>query len=388
MVYKRGAGKAVDAIALSRKVLDWAARLAGQSLESFAFSVAKRDRDRKLIIEGKLTARQAERLAKAARIPFGYLFLSEPPEISRPTIPDLRQTQDVQPLSEDFFDVLEDALAKQEWFVEYLEEHGAQHLSFVGKFSAAERPTAQEVATEIVRELDLSDLDRRQSQDPESYFSRLSAKAEAKGIMVLKSGHVRSFTKRTLSEKEFRGFALPNPVAPLVFVNGNDAKVAAVFTLMHEIAHIWLGIEGVSDVALKNRDPIERLCNAVAANILVPIDRFNEMWSGPQDLVRLAKHFRVSRLVIARRALDQKFVDQAFYDEVSQSSIKAKKAGNPTIDLTIPVRNGKRFTRTVLASAMGGELLLRDAATLLNVRADTVASLGNKVRKAGGGKRQ
>lgn len=378
----------MDAIALSREVLDWAARLSGQSLESFAFSVTKRERDRKLIVEGRLTARQAERLAKAARIPFGYLFLSKPPEISRPAIPDLRQTQDAQPLSEDFFDVLEDAQAKQEWFVEYLKEHGAQRLPFVGKFSMAERPNAQQLATEIIRELELSDQDRRQSQDAEIYFSRLSAKAEAKGVMVLKSGHVRSFTRRTLSEKEFRGFALPDPIAPLVFVNGNDAKVAAVFTLMHEIAHIWLGVEGVSDVAPKNRNPTERLCNAVAANILVPIQRFNEMWNGPQDLVRLAKYFRVSQLVIARRALDQELVDQAFYDEVSRSSIKAKKSGAPTIDLTIPVRNGKRFTRTVLASAMGGELLLRDAATLLNVRADTVASLGNKTRKTGGGKRQ
>ena len=95
----------------------------------------------------------------------------------------------------------------------------------------------------------------------------------------------------------------------------------------------------------------------------------------------------MSRLVIPPRALDQNLVDQAFYDDVSQSSTKVKKAGKPTIDLTIPVRNGKRFTRTVLAAAMGGELLLRDAATLLNVRADTVASLGGKTRKVERGER-
>jgi Zn-dependent peptidase ImmA (M78 family) len=99
----------------------------------------------------------------------------------------------------------------------------------------------------------------------------------------------------------------------------------------------------------------------------------------------MAKFFRVSKLVIARRALDQKLVDQDFYDEVAEKSRKVKKSGAPTADITIPVRNGKRFTKTVLASAMSGETLLRDAGTLLNVRADTVASLGAKTGKVNRG---
>lgn len=377
----------MEAITLSREVLDWAAEKAGGTLRSFAESVAKRVKDRERIAEGRLTVPQAEKLAKKARIPFGYLFLAEPPQLARPTIPDLRQVQEAEPLSQEFYETLEDVLVKQDWFAEYLREHGAQPLSIVGKFSVKERPSPHVVAADIAKELGISDEDRRKSVDADGYFSRLSAKAEAKGILVMKSGFVKSNTKRTLSEKEFRGFALPHPIAPLVFVNGNDAKVAAVFTLLHEIAHIWLGVEGVSDVALKNNHPSERLCNAVASNVLVPVDRFNEMWGGPQDLERMAKFFRVSKLVIARRALDQKLVDQAFYDEVAAASRKVKKTGAPTADMTIPVRNGKRFTKTVLASAMSGETLLRDAGTLLNVRADTVASLGAKTRKITGGDR-
>jgi len=371
----------VETLEFSRDVLDWAAEKAGVSLQSFAQSVAKRDRDRERIADGRLTVPQAEKLAKKARIPFGYLFLTEPPQIERPSIPDLRQVQDAEPLSAEFYETLEDAVTKQEWFAEYLREQEAQPLSIVGKFSMNVRPTPAAVAADIAKELQLSDEDRRKSPDADVYFSRLSAKAEQKGILVMKSGFVKSNTKRTLSEKEFRGFALPHPLAPLVFVNGNDAKVAAVFTLMHELAHIWLGVEGVSDAALKNTRPSERLCNAIAANLLVPLDRFNEMWGGPQDLERMAKFFRVSKLVIARRALDQKLVDQGFYDEVAEKSRKVKKSGAPTADITIPVRNGKRFTKTVLASAMSGETLLRDAGTLLNVRADTVASLGAKTGK-------
>lgn len=372
-------------LALSRDVLNWAAERAGWSLQSFAESVAKRETDRRRIADGRLTVPQAEKLAKRARIPFGYLFLSEPPRIDRPTIPDLRQIQDAAPLSDDFYETIEDVFAKQDWFAEHLREQEVQPLPFVGKFSIDKRPSAATVAADIVNVLGLSDEDRRQSPDADSYFSRLSSKAEKKGILVIKSGFVKSNTRRTLSEKEFRGFALPHPLAPIVFVNGNDARVAAVFTLIHEIAHVWLGVGGVSDLSAKNPHPIERLCNSIAANVLVPIESFFEIWGGPQDLERAAKHFRVSRLVIARRALDQKLVDQVFYDEVAESSRKIKRSGAPTADITIPVRNGKRFTKTVLASAMSGETLLRDAATLLNIRADTVASLGFKAKKVNKG---
>ena len=378
----------MEAITLSREVLNWAAERAGGSLRSFAESIAKRDKDRERIAEGRLTVPQAEKLAKRARIPFGYLFLTSPPEVTRPRIPDLRQIQDAEPLSEEFYETLEDALTKQEWFAEYLREQEAQTLSIIGKFSLTERPSRKTVSEDIAKELNISDDDRRKSSNADAYFSRLSAKAEAKGILVMKSGFVKSNTRRTLSEKQFRGFALPHALAPLVFVNGNDAKVAAVFTLMHEIAHIWLGIGGVSDVALKNSLPSEKLCNAIAADVLVPLNRFNEMWSGPQDLERMARFFRVSKLVIARRALDQKLVNQDFYDEVAENSRKIKKTGAPTADITIPVRNGKRFTRTVIASAMSGETLLRDAGYLLNVRADTVASLGAKANKITGGDRE
>lgn len=381
-----GRRKDVEDITLSRKVLDWAAERAGHTLRTFAEGIAKRPRDQERIANGDLTVRQAEKLAKAARIPFGYLFFSSPPNIQRSAIPDLRQSRDAVPLSEDFFDVLEDALAKQEWFVEYLKKHGAEPLPFVGRYRISERPSPLTISSDMVKELGISDADRRQSADADAYFSKLSTKAEAKGILVLKSGFVKSFTRRSLSEKEFRGFALPDAYAPLVFVNGNDAKVAAVFTLVHEIAHLWLGIGGVSDVALGNKNPVERICNAVAGNVLVPTASFNEVWQGPQGLERVAKFFRVSRLVIARKALDLKLVDQDFYDAVEAASKKVKKAGTPTADLTIPVRNGKRLTKTIVSSAMSGETLIRDAASLLNVRPDTVVSLGRpkpKARKGG-----
>ena len=374
---REGDGQAdVEALVFSREVLDWAAEKAGESLHSFAESVAKREKDRARIADGCLTVPQAEKLAKKARIPFGFLFLAEPPEVTRPTIPDLRQVQDAEPLSDGFYETLEDVLAKQHWFIEYLSEAGAGELPFVGRFAGNERRNAEDIAADMRRELGITDDDRRKSADPATYFSALSAKAEAKGVLVFKTSYVKAHTRRPLSEKEFRGFAIAHKLVPLVFVNGRDAEVAAVFTLMHELAHIWLGVTGVSDVTPSRfGNPVERLCNRIAANLLVPMDAFLERWAGPQDVEKLAKFFRVSKLVIARRALDNKLVDQAFYEEVASSTQRVKSTGKPTALVTIPIRNSKKFTRTIVASAMSGQTLLRDAASLLNVKPDTVVSL-------------
>lgn len=366
----------MEAITLSREVLDWAAEKAGETLHSFAENIAKRDRDRERIVEGRLTVPQAEKLAKKARIPFGYLFLPEPPEIDRPRIPDLRQVQDSIPLSDDFYETLEDVLAKQQWFIEFLTEAGASDVPFVGRFSSNSKRNADGIVNDMRKELNISDEDRRKSPDASSYFSRLSAKAEAAGVLVFKSGYVKANTRRPLSEKEFRGFAVANSLVPFVFINGRDAEVAAVFTLVHELAHIWIGVTGVSDVTPnKFGNPVERLCNRVAANLLVPRDPFVGRWEGPQSLDKLAKYFRVSKLVVARRALDNKLVDQAFYEEVAENSQRVKFTGKPSALVTIPIRNSKKFTRTVVASAMSGQTLLRDAASLLNVKPDTVVTL-------------
>ncbi|HIE5947109.1 TPA: ImmA/IrrE family metallo-endopeptidase [Burkholderia cepacia] len=349
--------------------------MAGESLQSFAEHVAKRERDRTSIVEGRLTVTQAERLAKQAGIPFGFLFLATPPAYEKPRIPDLRQMQDSLPLSANFYETLEDIIAKQQWFVEYLSDAGAGEIPFVGRFHP-KTATATEVARDIQRELAISDDDRRTSPDASAYFSTLSKKAEARGILVFKTSFVKSNTRRSISEKEFRGFAIADKFAPVAFVNGNDAQVAAVFTLIHEIAHIWLGVTGVSDLPPNNiGDPIERLCNQVAADILVPLQGFRSRWQGLASIETVASYFRVSKVVIARRALDSGLITQQQYDQIAENSKRNKPNGKPTALITIPIRNSKRFTKTIVASAMSGKTLLRDAANLLNVKPDTVVSL-------------
>lgn len=229
----------MDALTLSPDVLKWAADQAGKSFEALVQIIAKRDRDRTRVLEGRLTSPQAEKVAKLTGVPFGLLFLKEPPQLERPSIPDLRQTPDPSPLSRNFAEVLEDALRKQQWYIDHLREVGAQPIPFVGKFADVGRPKTEDIAGDIKATLGLSSAVRTAARTADDYFTSIAVKAEAVGVLVMKSGIVKSNTKRPLSVKEFRGFALADPLAPLVFINGRDALVASVFTLVHELAHIW-----------------------------------------------------------------------------------------------------------------------------------------------------
>lgn len=367
------------ALNLSLTVLDWAAGEAGRDRQSLAEEIAKRDEDRKRILNGELTVRQAEKVAKLARVPFGFLFLETPPATTRPTIPDLRRVTSAAPLSDDFFEVLADATSKQQWFIDHLREGGAENLPFVGRFRFSTRPEVGDVAEDIRRTLGITVTDRTSSADADAYFRRLSDRAEDQGILVMKSGIVRAFTRRRLSEVEFRGFAIAHEMAPLVFINGQDAVVASVFTLMHEIAHIWLGESGVSDISPTTDRAMEVFCNAVSAELLIPNAEFLEQWRRTLNVEAIARVFRVSRAVAARRAFDNQLISWAEFEAYLRPLPARPREPGGDAFRTIPVRNSKRLTRAVVGSALSGETLLRDAATLLNSKPDTVIKLGNRV---------
>ncbi|MBW4057061.1 MAG: ImmA/IrrE family metallo-endopeptidase [Proteobacteria bacterium] len=325
------------------------------------------------------TFKQAQKLAYSVHIPFGYLFLPVPPVETIP-IPDLRTIGDfaLGKTSPEFRDLIGDVMRKRDWFVEYLRKQEADPVPFVGKFNMS--TPYEEVAADISKTLGIDGQLRQRSRNWEDFLRTMLVQAEKCGIWIMRSGIVGSNTHRPLLVEEFRGFAISEKLAPLIFINGKDAKAAQIFTCAHELAHLWLGESGISNVSLgadgshvSNR--IERFCNHVAVELLVPKNLFLVHWNLNQDIGenadRLARQFRVSTVVIARRALDLNLIDWAdywnFYESQRDKWTRTREdsEGGGDYYRTLKTRNGTRFSQAVLSSTYEGKLLFREAAALL-----------------------
>lgn len=377
-------------------VLRWARERADMPPEQLAKKIGQKP-DRVAQWEAgaeQPTFKQAARVASVTHVPFGYLFLPKPPVEDLP-LPDLRTIggEPARTFDHNTSDLIRDVLFKHAWFVEHLKQQGHEPLPFVGRYRATD--AAADVAANIRDTLHLDDA-AAQSPNWEGFVRLLIDKAEDGGIWIMRTGIVGSDTHRPLSVRQFRGFAISDPMAPLVFINGKDALAAQIFTFAHEIAHIWLGSSGVSNVQIGRRDygtsrQTEVACNRIAAEVLVPQDQFNNEWSDQKsdsaNYDDLSRRFKVSRIVIARRAVDLGKISDATYSGFYRSEEErweeeqrkqSEKDGGGNFYTTLPLRNGARFTKAVVSSAMANETLLRDAASLLNIQPNTVVKFHKK----------
>lgn len=341
--------------------------------------------------EGMPTFRQAQRLSQALYVPFGYLYLPEPP-IEELPIADFRAIPGQVPPkpSPDLLDLLSDVIAKQRWFQEYRESEGIEELPFIGRFTTADSEKA--VAADIREVIDIEGA-RYQASNWEEFMRALTCNAESSGIMVMRSGGVGNNPRRPLDATEFRGFSISDHIAPLIFINGLDFKGAQLFTLAHEMAHIWTGESGVSNpdygLRFKQEDnAVELFCNRVAAETLVPSEDFKSKWSldNPSlddNLKRLGSYYKVSSMVILRQALDNGLVTDFEYresyrqmaDQTSQAAQAAEPGGN--FYHTVIARNGTAFTKAVVVSASDGTLMSSEAADMLGVKVKTLPTIAD-----------
>lgn len=330
------------------------------------------------------TFRQAQHVASALHAPFGYLFLPEAPA-EDPALPDLRTVGGVpagRP-SVNLTDTVQHAMQRQAWFAEYLHEQGAEPLAFVGRFNT--NSSVARIAQDI-REVLGVDVEQGQ-RSWETYYRELIEASERAGVLVMRSGIVGNNTHRKLDVGEFRGFAISHPLAPVVFINSSDAPSARLFTLLHELAHIWLGSSGISNAAPGNTRREEIVCNAVAGEFLAPSVVFAELWEATtQDVAfrvaALAQSFHVSRFVIIRRALDLGLVDQATYSAFYRAELDAFRAaegGGGSFYRNAGAKNSARFARAVIAEAFSGRLLLRDAGKLLGVQPSKIRDFAEQL---------
>lgn len=345
-------------------------------------------------IDGKKqpTLKQLSDFANAARVSVGYLFLSNPP-VEQIPIPDLRTVagQGVRKPSPDMLDIIYMCQRRQEWYRDYVEHHGDSLKDIHGTATIATSPS--DVALSMQQALEFSVEDRQDAQSPDAALRMFIDRTERMGVLVMVCSTVGTNTNRKLDPKEFRGFALADPLAPLIFVNGADGKAAQMFTLAHELAHLWLGGSALSDASLRgsSTNQIEQWCNRVAAEFLVPIASLEAMgYHDPlSHLVDYQSRFKVSRLVILRRLLDADMISRPDFDAayaVASQVVKPaekKKNSGPTFYTTFPRTASKRFIKALYSDTIEGSTMFREACGLLGISsADTFRKLGKQVSES------
>jgi Zn-dependent peptidase ImmA (M78 family) len=328
--------------------------------------------------EAQPTLRQLEDFARLTHTAFGYFFLPQPPALALP-VPDFRTLRDetLREPSSDLLDTLYLCQQRQDWYREHARLHGLPALPFVG--SATLQEASEAVARRLREQLGLSTEARRQLPTWTDALRQLIAKAEDAGVMVMVSSVVGSNSHRKLDVGEFRSFALVDDLAPLIFLNGADSKAAQMFTLAHELAHVWLGASGVSDAQAGQvpEQQTERWCNRVAAELLMPLEELrathNRDLPVPQEIQRLAREFKVSTLVALRRLFDAGFIDQAtlwqhYREEQERLRTLNERSGGGDFYRSLGARTSKRFARAIVSSTLDGFTSFPDAFRLLGVR--------------------
>ncbi|MFN9280707.1 MAG: ImmA/IrrE family metallo-endopeptidase [Betaproteobacteria bacterium] len=367
----------MTSIAASVSVLRWAAHRA--RLDDAVLEARFPKWPQWLKGEALPTLRQLEDFAQLTHTAFGYFFLPQPPKEELP-VPDFRTVRDEQ-LAEptaDLLDTLYLCQQRQDWFRDHARVNGLPQLPFVGSASLRDDPHA--VAHRLRQTLALSAQKRRELPTWTDALRALISQAEDTGVLVMVSSVVGSNSHRPLDVGEFRGFALADNLAPLIFVNGADSKAAQMFTLAHELAHIWLGATGVSDVQAGRVPELqtERWCNQVAAELLVPLEelRSAHLPHAPiaEEVQRLAREFKVSSLVVLRRlfdagALTRDALWQHYRAEQERlRTLKERSSGGGDFYRSLGARTSKRFARAIVGSALEGLTSFPDAYRLLGVR--------------------
>ncbi len=344
--------------------------------------------------EVRPTIRQLEKFANKTRTPLGYLFLLQPPDESLP-IPNFRtlRNEAINRPSPDLIETIQQMQLRQDWMRDFLIEEGENKLGFVNSVNI--NTDVKYVVKKIREMLNLNEDWALQYSYWKEALSGLYKAVDHSGILIMKNGVVGNNTHRKLKIDEFRGFVLIDEYAPLIFVNGSDYETAQMFTIAHELAHVFIGKGAIFN--LQELQPYdneeEKFCNSVAAEFLVPESKLQELWgeymTSQNPFKIIAGKFKVSQIVIARRALDLKFIDLNrflyFYNQYKdeqEEAIKKKKekeesGGN--FYNTQNTRIGRRFASAVIVATKEGRLSYKDAFNLTGLRGKTFNEYSNRL---------
>lgn len=335
--------------------------------------------------ERQPTFRQLENFAKATMAPFGAFFLPAPP-VEQIPVPDFRTrlNKPLRSFSPNLLDTIHIVQQRQSWLREWMVEDGAEPLEYVD--SVATNANFKTLAQVIRQRMGLEGDWAESCSTWEEALQLLRKATERIGIIVFSNSVVGFNNHRPLDPDEFRGFVLCDSIAPVVFLNDADTKSARIFTLAHEIVHVWLGEDGVFNLVnmLPGESDLEQFCNRVAAEFLVPAYKLSEFWQESKGQANrfqlIARRFKVSPLVAARRAFDLDLISKSDYFEFHEKERlewqnvrenRRLRASGGDFYATQNVRLGRRFSAAVVRAAVEGRISYQDAYRLTGMKGKT-----------------
>lgn len=382
-----------DKAFITPNVIKWARESAKMSSEIAASKMGIKLEKLLEWEEGKdqPTIKQAEKLAKIYKRPFAVFFLTNPPRDFQ-VLQDFRRPTS-KPLSTASIFIIREIQEKQSWMKELCEEKKEPKLSFVGKFSLNDNPEI--IAKDILNTLEIEPMNYSKNNPILEWI----LKAEKKGIFISRTSLIHSRLK--LDSDEIQGFSIADAYAPFVFVNSEDWDAPQLFTLVHELAHIWIAQSGISneiEVEVSQKDalhPVEIFCNEIAANALMPKELMKKngvrVFNSFDELYKTSRNFGVSAFAFLYRAYKLEIISLEKYRALKKQAEKAFKEfeqkelmkkekqkeqkGGPNPYLMRLNKNSRLFTQIVLDSFRNGDIEPTEASNLLSTQVNKFIKL-------------
>lgn len=381
-------------IAISQSILEW---VLDQISNDNTIKQSVIDKVREWKEGGRPTFNQIKEVSGSTHIPFGYFFLKNPPNEINPIL-EYRTVNSIKRHnpSRDALDVIYAMENIQNFIKDYRFREGFEKLSFVG--CAGNEKSPEKILSLIRTSLGICQDWYKASDSTGKSFNIIKNILMENGISVMQNGIVGGNTHRVLDIKEFRAFTLADPAAPLIFINTNDSKSGKLFSLLHELCHLYMGESSFyNDYPESNFQVFdtETICNKVAVEILAPKEMFVALWNEDalkmeenEKIENIAGKFKCGKVIIARRALDCDFISRDMYLEVVKEAEEKyfknrnkKRSGGDYYNV-LAAKYDKNFLRSLYYSVKEGRTSYTEAFRLTGTSLKTFEKL---MEKAGGG---
>ncbi len=375
-------------INVSKPVLHW---IAGQpGVENLNHELSSRLKDW-INESAEPTFSQIQKLSSAIGIPFGYFFLNKPPVENVPLLKfrSVENEEIVEP-SRELINTIHYMENVQDWIKDYKKSNSFSELEYVG--CLRNEKDSHKIARKILDYLELSSDWYKEHKDKRKAFNFLRERLNYIGITVMMNGVCGNNTHKPLSIKEFRAFCMVDKLAPLIFINSTDSDGAKIFSLLHELVHIWLGIDDLyndwkqSGISEKN---VDQLCNSVASLLIIPDGSFDQEWDNLSlsdisiKIEKLSNIYNCSTSVIARKAFECGYISQKIYDSIIENAIdeynqqRKRKISGGNYYSTLKSRLDPNFVAALYSSVLEGRTSYTEAYRLTNTNGKTFSELVN-----------